>query len=392
MNNEIKNLYLLHNFKASRSEKETLINNESFDWDGAILAAKKTGLLNTLYDEARRMKSFVPENKLSLLKRGYLFTLSKNIKKSREIIKLCKAMNGADIDFVIIQGWPLIFSVYSDFGLRDCIDVDIYVPKKDTESCIRSLVASGYTSHAMKKASAKDQLRREHINFSKPGGVLVELTDDPFKLFAPIRNGARFLRESKTEEIDGVSVRIPSFEYLLLGLIVHLQREGLSHTAKIYDIAYLIYKSGDKMDWGKFLEIVSEERLEVPVYYSLIIAKKLFSPPVPESALERLEPDERKKRLFLRLCRNNMVLLDKENKTKGRNPSEDRSFYLYAWLTRNSLIEKIKYPILKLLNPFGNILKFAPNDKKSRLSVILHYIKVLFTDRVVRYISLLRRL
>jgi len=55
MNNEIKNLYLLHNFKASRSEKEALINNEGFDWDGAILAARKAGLLNTLYGDDTRI-------------------------------------------------------------------------------------------------------------------------------------------------------------------------------------------------------------------------------------------------------------------------------------------------------------------------------------------------
>lgn len=362
-------LYKLHNFSLSKQEKASLLRSPDFDWDGVLASAKKAGLTNTLYREIKTLGAQIPEDKLNALRGSCLATLSQNLIKSREILGVCGGMNKCGIDYVIIQGWALIYSLPDNMGIRVPADVDIYVPSEDLRGCVRFLLDSGCVSPDIDRPPGRKNLRHEHMHFSK-NNICLEITDDPFKLIAPIKNGKRFLKESRICGIENTKVRVPSYEYSLLVLMVHYQREKPHKITKIYDIAHLIHKTKGVLDWKKFLKITVEERLETPAYFTLKTTMGLFSPPVPDFAVAGLDSGKGKER-FLKIT---------------ESPNE-KIFYLYTWLTRESLKEKLKSLYSKIFNPFGVMWDFTPEKKRAKAYIFLSHLKEMLTDRFIKYIS-----
>ena len=364
-------LYSMHSFSLSEGQKERIMHNKDIDWGNIVSQARRMGLSNTLYWKTGRIKGLVPEKNLTSLKHTYLITLSKNLKIEQEISDLCKEMKKKNIPYVIIQGWPLILSVYEDMGLRDTLDIDVYVPVEGLKKTVQLLLDAGYSSRSLpfKKFS-----RCRHVNFTKTNSAVIELTTDPFKLTAPIKNKSRFFEESWMCRVGDSKARIPSYEYMLLGLIVHFQREKISYPGAVYDIAYLIQTKKNNLNWDKFIDITNEENLRIPVYFCLKIVREIFAPPIPGYVFKGLDSSVTQKRLYLELRGGYGDWL------KRREPDKKAcsSVFLYDWLTRSTLKEKAIFIFLEIVNYTRANRKNAPLYK-------------LFTQKLPKYITALLR-
>jgi len=108
------------------------------------------------------------------LKTRRMFLLQRAMSQLSALIKIKKAFEAENIDFIVLKGLPLSMLLYGDYTIRQCVDLDLFV--------------------------SPDQAMRAHILLQKLG--YVPLLFDPFNRMNPTTSDEMRLTQLQWKDVD----------------------------------------------------------------------------------------------------------------------------------------------------------------------------------------------
>jgi len=259
------------------------------EWDRAIETASRHGLAPMLYHGLRGLSnlSATDERARERLRGLYLHGALKNVRIFHQLAEALAIFNHASIPVMSIKGVHLARAAYGDVALRPMHDIDVLVKKDDLGRAERALVGAGY---ALKGDRGWYEKNHNHFIFvPASGGRDLEVhwgLDSPGSPTAIEVDGI-WDRAVSAESAKGF-VCAPSWEDALIYICAHACYPNPLATGLLpfCDLAAVIGRAKDELDWGAVLERSIEWRARRSVGLCLLLASDFFGGAVPPKALE----------------------------------------------------------------------------------------------------------
>jgi len=285
-------------FKSDNSHVEAnpLPLSGHVNWDEFIRLVTYHGVGGLLFYWLRKLKL---EN--SLLRdvyknlQGIYESLSSICEDHREIIKkILMRCYKSEIEIVLLKGGQLGHTDYPRFSLRPMEDIDLLVKGSDKLRIINLMLEMGFSLYHTGETCDKffirgvSKPRREKTH--KP--IFVEVHSN---LQVPIRLNRSFSVDmdefwngAQVDHVHGFPFLQLRPTYNLIYLCTHFAEHYFSRLIWAYDIALLIHRHGEEIDWGKLEDLCNGMKIRSPLYYSLSLCRELFQIPMPEKVLKSL--------------------------------------------------------------------------------------------------------
>ncbi len=190
--------------------------------------------------------------------------------------------------------------LYVNLALRQFIDLDILIPKKDILKAKELLTAKGYSLHyplTPRQEAVFLDLDCEYLLTHSENQASVELHWG----FAPKYFPFDFDLESLWERtghvsLSGRNIRVFSKEDLLLLLCVHASKHRWNRLQWICDVAKLV-SVPEEIRWDFVLDAASRTGCRRILYLGLLLAQEIGGVPLPQEILARVQADPKVRKL-----------------------------------------------------------------------------------------------
>ena len=265
------------------------------DWLELYQESIGQGVALLLYDRVKSLGEPVPEEMQGKLRQANLEATARNLVMLHHAGNILKALRQQDIAVIPLKGLYLAENVYTGIGLRAFEDLDLLVHKGDIGRALMAMQDMGYSLSTWYDAGAANTNIKHLPPLMKPGGPIVELhwrlleEDAPFKI-----DMEGIWQRAVTERVAEVDVKCQSLEDLLLHLSVHFtyQHRLAGGLVRLYDIAELIWKKGEVIDWEAARGIAAEWGAERALWLSLRLAQEITGAGVPQQVTDQLVAGE----------------------------------------------------------------------------------------------------
>lgn len=265
-------------------------------WQAWMALAKVQRVTALLWHRLRQKNAAVllPDAVLTELKAALRRTALQNLRRYGELQQLLKAAQAQHIPVVLLKGIYLADTVYENQGLREMNDVDLLVPIDALQQTALILSSLGYEPFQSFDLNVILKTFHHLPPFSRQGGANFEIH---WNLLDPDEPGyvspEGFLQRAVPVQVAGCAALALSPEDLLLHLCYHTSFHhhfafGLRPSC---DIAMVIEHFGQRLDWQVVAERALQFGWERGVYLALWLARDLVGAAVPDSILNRLQPD-----------------------------------------------------------------------------------------------------
>jgi hypothetical protein len=289
-----RNVLLLCTTTAvSPQNKERLsrILAEPVDWEYLLDLASFHGVMPLITHNlvVNGFSSQVPQPCLDELKQTYHGTMYRNLILYSELAKILSTFNEHGVETICLKGAPLAESLYGNPYLRHVGDMDILVHPEDVAKGGALLADLGYQQDVT-------QQNNNHPFHGKPFWkkanflLVVELhwhlDDGKLVSFSE----PEIWRRAQPLQFEGVSTLVLSPEDNSLFLANHLFKHDSSLLRLLADIAELVKKHEESLDWDYIGSSAHAWQVAPAAYFALIRIKELTDAPVPDSMLEAVKP------------------------------------------------------------------------------------------------------
>jgi hypothetical protein len=195
---------------------------------------------------------------LDELRKDCLRIASGNLFKLEEVLKLHNALNEAGVSNIPYKGVILSHFLFDDFITRETADIDFLIEPPQFSQAQNVLNKRGYASAYQYDSKFEKQMLRSDIEmlFSRQtdaGLLKVELhwliTHRMFDIPLPL---SKLLKNTQPATIANREVNIPSIHDHALALLIHHGVNDLWRSLRhVIDIAAVVSKYGDSIDWGE---------------------------------------------------------------------------------------------------------------------------------------------
>jgi hypothetical protein len=272
-------------------ENISLILNNKIDWQYLLDLAEYhgTGSLlayNLLHNDFTGKIPAPYTEKLNTIYHRHLYT---NIVFADQLSKILSAFSKNNIPVIVLKGVTLAELLYNNPGLRTVSDIDIMVPPEMIVNARSVLEELGYQPQRISDSW-------EHPFHEIPYFIQVQLPvfvelhrnlDNPGLVDIPLQE---IWRRAQRVQIQGISSLLLSPEDMLLYLANCFSKPSNFTLKTLGDIAELIKKYYDSLDWNYILDSSRSWRVTIILGYALILARSLLGAPVPESATKTHKP------------------------------------------------------------------------------------------------------
>ena len=208
---------------------------------------------------------------------------------SAELTNILSAFSQNGIAAMPLKGTVLAEVLYGNPALRPMVDMDILVHPEEISLAQSLLAKLGYKQ--VDPWPYWDHPFHEAPYYKKGSFTLfLELhwaLDDRKLVAVPEQD---IWRRAQPIELQGFSTMTLSPEDNLLFLANHLAKQDIDLLKSLGDIAELIKKYNEALDWDYITESAHSWQIEAAVYYSLRRARDLLGAPVPPAPLKALKP------------------------------------------------------------------------------------------------------
>jgi hypothetical protein len=264
---------------------------EGVDWEHLLHLAEFHGVAplvaHNLVGEGWHHQ--IPQSYRERFERTCHSTLYKNVVLSTELTKILSAFNHRGIAVIPLKGTTLAEALYDNPALRVIADMDILVHPGDIPQARELLTGLGYQQ-------MPQQPHRNHhfheVPYYKQAKFpfFVELHWDlEDRTLAAVPEQAIW-RRARPLELPGISAKVLSPEDNLLFLIVHLSKHSSQLLKFLSDIAELLKKYQDTLNWDYIVASARSWETGTAAYHTLKRAQDLLGAPVPARVLETLKP------------------------------------------------------------------------------------------------------
>jgi hypothetical protein len=229
-----------------------------------------------------------------------------NMLVRRELGKLLDGFSHAQIPTVLLKGSALIGVLYTDMGLRMMSDIDLLARPTDLSRVQTMMQDLGYVLEVEPQTGFQQSFRNV-LGFESTGGQQIpvevhwHISHIPYyRERIPIE---WFWERTVALQMNGRPAYMFAPDAQLLHLAAHYvlrhQREGW---AWAYDLALLLVRYREQLDWDEIAEIARRFGLSQTLYVALNDVEYLWQVSIPPKAKEtiaRLRPELSERFLFI---------------------------------------------------------------------------------------------
>lgn len=311
MNNQER--HLLHAI-LDKSSEATLSHFES--WSSSINFEEIEGgsyrLIPALYKKISLLKpDFAHKNRMKGIYRYFLY---KNNSIIHNGLTLLGSFNENNIDCILLKGAALIAAYYGEPALRPMNDLDILVRREDAQKAFSLMEELGWHSKHNKKFLTQFK-RTNGIAMSNGNGFETDLHWDVVAQSWWKNSEKSYWENYETVEYKGRMLRVLNPEMQIVHNTAHgLKWNKMSSIRWIPDVALVIEKRRNRIDWDYLLDIIIEKKLVFTMKQGLNFLADEFGTDIPGSFLNKLNaiPDTAiEKKLYYHLNHPSRLVLFK---------------------------------------------------------------------------------
>ena len=269
----------------------------SADWDALLILALRFKVGGLLYREIKSGNfpaELIPEDVRNRLREAYRNVAILNTSLFLEASKVLKSFARDQLPVIVLKGLSLAKKIYGDIALRPMCDMDLLVKEEDLIRAGRILLTLGYKQDFPGWECTLKTCR--HLPaFTNKNGEVIELHWNIVDLDSPIQADLDGLwKRACPAKVEDVETQVLSPEDLLLHLCIHAcgHLESGIDLIPFCDIAGLIKKSGDKIDWPAVVERAKYWGGGKCVYLILLLVQELMKVAPPDGMMAEITPGD----------------------------------------------------------------------------------------------------
>ncbi len=265
-----------------------------WNWEAVASRAFAEGLAPLLFAQLSQTEMWpaVPPGVRDALAAAYEGSAIRNAVLRSELKEIVARLAHAGIAVLLLKGAALAEAIYGDGALRLMSDLDLLVHRADVGAALEILAANGYTAPREEVRPGATLAYESELLLSKPGviGIQVELhwrlLDSPFyQQTLPLE---WFWETAAPVWVGGVAAAALGLEALVLYLCAHLALHHRGEGLKWWlDLAELIRRAGDRLDWPGLLRRAEACALVIPLQETLPALVAVWGVRVPPEVLAR---------------------------------------------------------------------------------------------------------
>jgi hypothetical protein len=264
-------------------------------WEYLLRMADEHSMMPLLFwhlDDAPQ--ELVPATVVARLHERFHRNARRNLFLTAKLIKLLNLLEAHQLPAIPYKGPVLAASCYGNLALREFVDLDLLVHKRDVPRAKELLSAAGYQpkfrlTHAQEAAFLRYNC--EHAFVHEDDGSMVDLhwaiTERYFSF--PLDPECLWERLNRVS-LGGSDVPTFSPEDSLLILCVHGSKDAWARLRYVCDVAELVHTHQD-MDWRRVVERAGRLGSQRMLLLGLLLARDLLETPLPEEVSRKAHAD-----------------------------------------------------------------------------------------------------
>jgi hypothetical protein len=268
------------------------------------------------------------------------------------IREILMGFHQSGIEVILLKGAQLGHVDYPRFSLRPMGDIDLLVKGSDQLAVIKLMLDMGFnlyeTGQTCNRYFIKEVSRGKKGEAHKP--IFVEVHSN---LQVPVRLNRsciidmdEFWNGSQGKSINGFPFLQLCPAHNLIYLCSHIAEHHFSRMIWAYDVALLIQRHGEEIDWEKLEELCARMRNRSPLYHNLRLCRELFGILIPERVLRNLSPPWWRKEIAHFVIRRNLLF-----------PEQYQAAWFNRFLIKTFLVDSWLQAILWFLFPTREWMK-----------------------------------
>jgi putative nucleotidyltransferase-like protein len=211
-----------------------------------------------------------------------------------ELKLVLEAAAEVHLPVMVLKGADLAFTFYADPEQRHFSDIDLMVRPEHLTAFIALLERLGYHYHQEYRFEAISQQRAAFVYTKEvaAGYLVFEIHTSPHSNEMGVSFDVAGLWErSRKIVVAGVPTSGMGLEDLLLYLCWHLRSHAFDRLIWLYDIAVVLQRCADDIDWTLLYHLARRQKLVSTLYYCVRWAEQVFGIALSKNAeLERFTP------------------------------------------------------------------------------------------------------
>jgi hypothetical protein len=202
-------------------------------------------------------------------------------------------LDAAGIDWLLLKGTALAWSVYETAAHRPIGDVDVLVRPGQAKAAHAVLYDHGWRAERATPAEGPELVSGLHgTNYARGEHGSLDLHAHALREGCGDTDDDGFWARSISATIEGQQVRILSPADQLLHVCIHgLRWAPVRSSHWLADAATIIRRTSGTLDWAVFVDEARRRQLTLQLHGALDLVSRLTVMALPTSALDALSPD-----------------------------------------------------------------------------------------------------
>ena len=263
------------------------------NWDRALAIAESEGVAPALgFVFKAAAPAPMPSTVRERLSRHLTASTACQLIFTRELVRLLEAFDREKVPVIPLKGPALAELLYPHPALRPSTDLDLLIRREALVPVDGLLQGLSYRPTADDHSWGFDVAYDRATVYEGPGGVRVDLhwslVSDPRFSWNEADGLAVWERAIKMPLAGGAALSLCP-EDLLLYLAVHLAvHHGLAGLLWYWDLARLIDRHADRLDWDTVVARASRWRVRTALSFALLGCERFFGASAPAAVMSRL--------------------------------------------------------------------------------------------------------
>jgi Uncharacterised nucleotidyltransferase len=270
--------------------------NECRDWTFVVEACRAHGVGSLVcFTLETHAPDLVPRKIREIMQARFQANARRNLLLTQELLSLIQEFRQNGIKVIPFKGPLLAITAYGNVALREFLDLDILVQKKDFHHARELLVARGCRQPAAQIGQPteeyfKSQLGCDYIRAD--GLVALELH------WSFVQKWLGFCVDLDTIWATSQPVKVGKEEVLnlptditLLYLCAHGAKHRWSRLCWVVDVAEIL-RARPELNWEKILALARNSGCQRTLFIGLHLAKTLLKVSIPESVWAKISQDK----------------------------------------------------------------------------------------------------
>lgn len=292
-----------------------------------------------------------------------------NLRFLGELRAFLQECNQNQILVILLKGIYLAARVYENPGVREMNDIDLLLKSSDLEQAYRFLTEMGYRSINPVQIENIENVIRQHQHLAplvREGVAAFELhwnITRPGKNYSI--NPEKLWPRAEPVTIAGEKAFTLCPEDLLLHLCIHTSyQHNFSFGLRPFtDIAEVIHKEQDRINWDFFTERTRQFQCGRGVFLALKISQSFVGASVPDKVFINLQPDEPDANIMKTAVKQ---IFTKKEESRSLTPA------MVNFAKDTSLGVRVKIILNQIFWPEHVMIKFYP-VRKGSVKLYLYY-------------------